>query len=447
MDRARFQLRLQGTVAVLLLLAAIGLLAFLSNSYNQRLDWTATGRNSLSDASRKVLEGLDGEVRAIAFARENEELRGRVRDLLARYQAAYPELTLEFVNPDASPARVREYGIRADGTLVLERTGRREKLEQLDEQSVTNALLRLGRGGERRVAVLAGHGERETGGAAPQSLGNFLAALGEQGIAAHPLTLAPGSELPDGETLLLSTPQVALQAGEVAALREYLEAGGNALVLLDPGATHGLETVLEPLGVRLLPGTAVDPVGQVYTGSAGFVLATTDDYRSHPALRGFGFSTVFVLAGALAAQAPEPWQAEPLIEAARTGWLETGSLHDGAVQLDEDADTRGPLALAYALRRPRPDGEGEQRVVVVADGDFLSNAYLGEGGNLNLGLNLMNWLAGDEGFVNVPARTAADTRLDLSENAQLAVGFGFLFGLPALLAGGALAVWLRRRRT
>lgn len=447
MSGSRFQLRLQGTVSVLLLGAVVGLLGYLANTYNQRLDWTATGRNSLSAASRTVLEGLDGPVSAIAFARPNQELRGRIRELLERYQAAYPALTLSFVNPDAEPARVREYGIRADGTLVLERAGRREKIEQLDEPSVTNALLRLGRGGERKVAVLGGHGEREISGAAPTALGNFVAALRDQGIGVRDLTLTPGEVLPKDETLLVSVPAVALQPGEVDALRAYLDSGGNALILLDPEPLHGLEGVLAALGITLLPGTAVDPVGQVYTGNAGFVLATTEDYQPHETLRGFAYSTVFVLTGALAADPPEPWRAEPLIQAARTGWLETGTLGEGAVELDADTDTPGPLTLAYALTRPHPqDPERESRVVVVADGDFLSDAYLGNGGNLNLGLNLMNWLAGDEGFVNVPARTPADIRLELSERAQLALGFGFLFGLPALLAAGGVVVWLRRRR-
>ena len=97
--------------------------------------------------------------------------------------------------------------------------------------------------------------------------------------------------------------------------------------------------------------------------------------------------------------------------------------------MDEGQDRRGPFSLATAFTRKH--GEREQRVVVVGDGDFLSNSYVGNGGNLNLGLNLVNWLAADEGLVNIPPRTAPDTELKLSRDDSLLIGFGFLFVLPA----------------
>jgi len=34
----------------------------------------------------------------------------------------------------------------------------------------------------------------------------------------------------------------------------------------------------------------------------------------------------------------------------------------------------------------------QQRIVVVGDGDFLSNAYLGNVGNLDMGLKMVSWL-------------------------------------------------------
>jgi ABC-type uncharacterized transport system involved in gliding motility auxiliary subunit len=84
--------------------------------------------------------------------------------------------------------------------------------------------------------------------------------------------------------------------------------------------------------------------------------------------------------------------------------------------------------------------------VVVGDGDFLSNAFLGSGGNLELGFNMVNWLASDEALLDIPMRSAPDTRLDLSTTTTLIIGGGFLAALPLALLATGVAVWLRRRR-
>src|SRR5690606_41052318 len=71
---------------------------------------------------------------------------------------------------------------------------------------------------------------------------------------------------------------------------------------------------------------------------------------------------------------------------------------------------------------------------------------LANGGNLELGMSIANWLSRDEAYVNIPVRTARDRGLELSPAAQATLGAAFLFLLPlGLLAGGA-AVWWRRRR-
>ena len=439
---SRFALRLQGMVAVLLFVAVVGLLGALAHRYDQRFDWTANGRNSLSDASRQVLARLPEPVSATAFVRPNPELRANIDDLLQRYVAASVKFTVSFVNPDQAPARVKELGIRTDGTVVLELAGRREKLEQLDEQAVTSALMRLSRSGERQLVFLAGHGERSPDGQANHDLSSFTAALREQGVQATRPDPATGKDLPAAATLVITAPAVDLTADEVAAVQRFIAAGGNLLWLADPGPLHGLEPVAAELGLRFVPGTIIDPVGQAIAGSAHFAIATPDNYRAHAALTNFDFMTLYPLAAGIEHDEKPPWAATDLIEFASEGWAETGPI-EATVAFDEAQDRRGPFVLATAFTRPQ--GEREQRVVVVGDGDFLSNAYIGNGGNLNLGLNLVNWLSADEGLVNVPPRTAADTDLTLSRDHSLLIGFGFLFVMPAAFAAAGLGVWLRRR--
>jgi ABC-type uncharacterized transport system involved in gliding motility auxiliary subunit len=139
------------------------------------------------------------------------------------------------------------------------------------------------------------------------------------------------------------------------------------------------------------------------------------------------------------------WQQDPFLQTLPRSWLMTGKLA-GSVGFDaKRGDKQGPLSIGVALSRMVP-GKGEQRVIVTGDGDFLSNAYLANAGNLDLGLDIMNWVAHDDSFIDINPRQAPDLTLSLSPLAQGMIGFGFLLVLPLLLLFAGIAVWMRRRR-
>ena len=87
-----------------------------------------------------------------------------------------------------------------------------------------------------------------------------------------------------------------------------------------------------------------------------------------------------------------------------------------------------------------------QRVVVAGSGSFLSNTYLGNGGNLALGLNMVNWLAGSDSLVSVPPRVVADASLDIDQVTLHLIAFSFLLALPVAFIATGITVWWRRRR-
>ncbi len=131
-------------------------------------------------------------------------------------------------------------------------------------------------------------------------------------------------------------------------------------------------------------------------------------------------------------------------------WSETGEL-SGKLQFEAQSDIAGPLILGVALSRTLVPNEtdttdSQQRVVIIGDADFLANAYLGNGANLSLGMNVINWLAHDDKLINIPARLTTDRQLDLSPLAQGMIGFGFLFLLPLLLGGTGFIIWWQRRK-
>ncbi len=445
--KTRRATRIQNALFLVLFLALVGMLAWLSTRYSFTADWTASGRNTLSAASSELLNRLDGPVDVTAFANEDESARRAIRDLLARYQRHKRDIRLDFVNPDLQPARVRELGIRVNGELLIEYRGRQEKLASVSEQSITNALQRLARGGERWLVFLEGHGERKPLGEANHDLGAWGQRLAEKGFKIRSQNLVAEPAIADNTALLvLAGPQTDLLPGEVALIQQYLEAGGNLLWLADPDGLHGLRPLADALGLGFVPGIIVDPTTQVL-GISDPRLAIVSTYPPHPVTRNFDVITLFPQAAGIAQTPPPGWQAQALLVSAERSWSETGELN-GQIAFDEGQDTPGPLTLGVVMSRARGGEEdgGEQRVAVIGDGDFLSNAYLGNGGNLALGMNLVNWLSHDDRFIDIPLKTAPDRNLSFSPLAQGLIGFGWLVLLPLGLAATGAVIWWRRKR-
>ncbi len=84
--------------------------------------------------------------------------------------------------------------------------------------------------------------------------------------------------------------------------------------------------------------------------------------------------------------------------------------------------------------------------MVVGNGAFLSNSFAGNGGNVDLGMNMVNWLAGEEHLITQKLRPAKDSKLELSAMQLRLISIGFLLGLPLLLAGGGVYIWRKRRK-
>lgn len=444
--RSRLQIAFQNLVFVALLLGMVGLLAWASTQYQARADWTYGHRNSLSLASVKLLGTLTQPLTITAYARENSPYHDAFKRFFAHYQEAKPDLQLVFVDPDREPERVRHDGITAEGQVILEYGGRGEKMEQVNEASVADTLQRLARSAERFVVFLAGDGERNPRGDHNFDLGDFGKQLTAKGFKIEPLSLAATPTIPSNTSVLvIAAPQAEVFPGMVKLLRDYVRRGGNLLWLGDPGPLYGLDSLAADLKLHFGTGTLVDPNIQLLGISDPTITVVAQYPATSPLAGGLNMGTLFPGSTSVDVDADSGWQEDAFLQSLPRTWLETGQVSSNPTYDPARGDRLGPITLGVALTREVP-GKGTQRVVVTGDGDFLSNAYLGNGGNLDLGLDIMNWVAHDDSYININPRPAPDLSLSLTPLAQGMIGFGFLFALPLGFFIAGIVVWLRRRR-
>jgi hypothetical protein len=332
------------------------------------------------------------------------------------------------------------------GQMLLEYQGRRETVSSLDEGTLSAAIAQLARDEASWVAVVEGHGERSIEGASPHDLGRFAEVLRGRGFRPQPLDLTATKAIPENTRLVLvSAPAIAFFPGEAEQLIDYLERGGNLLWLMDPGDAGGLEPVMSYLGVRILPGELVD-ANVAALNIQDPTVAMVADYPDHPLTRGLSLHALFPGSIAFREGVAAGWTAATPLRTQKNSWNETGPIRGDVVREADLGELPGPLPIALALSRDARSGLGEQRILVLGDGDFVSNAHLENAGNRALALRLVQWLTSPVAGSDVPQYVLADRELGLTRTQILVIGGGALFVLPILfLATGLLVRWRRGR--
>jgi len=452
-QRTQRLFRLQQALFYLLLTAVIVLLAKLSIDNNHQFDWTANARHTLSDSSQQILDTLPSVVSIEVFVSPDYEYHKAVVDLLTRYQRHTDKLDVRYIDPNFSPDLVREHNIQQQGEMIVSRGEQSQHVLDLSEQSLTNALISVSRQRQQWLVFIEGHGERSLFDQNQFSYSTWRQRLEGQGFKLHAHNLIETPQLPENTAaLVIASPTRDWLPGEVAIVSDYLDKGGNLLWLADPDHTNSLSALAEKLGIEFIPGTVLDPTSlSLGLDDPRFVLI--NDYANHPV--GIATANVSLLADAIAIQQTQaltdsdsPWEYLNLLNSQAAAWVESSPVSQDnldAQDFDAGADVAGPVSLGMVIGKTSPS-DTEQRIAVIGDSDFASNAYIGHAANLDLAMALVNWLASDDALIDIPVKTSVGTQLSLSRAQSIIIGFGFLLVIPLLLLATGLGIWWRRRR-
>ncbi len=428
---------------VALLAGSLLLLNLLATRISLRWDLTKTGQYSLADQTLKVLGQLRQPVKITGFfSAFSGTMRGQAEDLLAEYGARSDQIQYQIVDPDQQPGLARQLGLQQDASLVLQLGEKKQIANFASEREVTGALVKLLSDRQVTVRFLSGHGERSTEGGGNTSYSRLKQFMEGQGMKVENLNLATVS----GETwkegvLIIAGPTAPLLEQEREMLRDFVEKGGRALLLLGPGTDASFTALLQRSGLDLGQGVVVD------RGSALFGdIATPAVERPEPSpvtellpMTIYPRSSAWVEAG----QAATGVSVRNLMRSSNDSWLETDPR---LAQFDEGVDTKGPLRLAVSAEDTAAGPTARMRLVAVASADVGANNVLGvSGGNVDFLLNAVNWLAEMEEQMGIRPKESAERPLTLTAGQANAAVFLSVFPLPAgaLLLG--ILTWLSRR--
>ena len=438
---------------ILIVLGVLFTINVLANRYNKAYDTTSNKRYSLSDQTAKIVKGLKQDANITYFA-QSSRFR-EARDQLDLYANLSPKVHVKYVDPDKEPNVAREAGVKNYGTTIVQIGANKNEAASLTEEGITGAFIRDLKNTTRTVCFVTGSGEHQIDDSNRSGYSQFKELLGKDEYVAKSIDLLQKAEVPpDCTVLVVAGPTGDYQQPEVDAIKKYVEAGGRALLMLDPPLKMGrseiadndaLAAVLKEWGVTLDKDLILDmnPIGQL--AGLGPQVALVTSYDSHPIVSEMkGTATGFPLSRSVDVKNGSKTTVQKLFGSSESS-LATEKLNSPEVNPNDPKNKKGPLTIAAAGTYSTGKENSQGRFVVIGGSAWAANNFLRFNGNRDLALNTMNWLSSDEDLISIRPKEPEDRRITMTR-AQLSwVRMTSQFLLPLLVVFAGVSVWWRRR--
>jgi gliding-associated putative ABC transporter substrate-binding component GldG len=497
----------QTLVRVALILGILVVLNFISIRLFGRLDLTSQGVYTLSDASKKLVGGLDDRVTVKAYFTEDlpspyNNNRRAVLDILNDYKAySKGNLQYEFINPQGEKGEqdAQQQGIapvqvqvvnedklevkRGYLGLVMMFEDRKEVLPVVQnlsslEYDISSALKRLTSRTKKKIGYTTGHGEPD------MSAMRQVYQVVSQQYDLTSVDLSKGEPVPaDIAALLVIAPANRFQDSARYQIDQYVMRGGRIAFLLNRVNANlqmrmgqpletGLDDLLQEYGVRVNPDLVRDVQCaniSVMQQQGGFTFQSQVPFPYIPVASNFsannplvkdlqGIIFHFVSSLDTSGAAAKGLREEVLIRSSKRSGRQTGFFMIDPFQRYTPADLAEegiPLAAIvdgsfksyFVGKQPAPvlTSSLETRLIVVGDGDFMKDDFLANRGNVTFFANIVDYLADDAGLITIRSKNVASPPLDqVSDGTKKVLKYLNLLGPPLIIIAYGLFRWRRR---
>lgn len=442
---------LNTTFLIVLMAGSLIMANYFGIQHNKRLDLTGERLYSLSPLTLKILEELTETITITAFTGLGYTEKERIKDLLDTYQMASDKVHVRYIDPDQNPLLAKTYEVKQYGITVVERGSKRVKVTELEEEDITNAIIKVVRKGEKLIYFLTGHGEGAIEEKERSDFSDAAQVLEGMGYQVKELALFKTGTIPsDCSVLIIPSPPRRIDSRELKAIEDYLEAGGSAFFMLDPGESPELKEFLSSWKVDVGDNIVFDASSKLY--GVDFSKVVASDYSlAHPVTKNFKLPTMFpgIRTVSPRDEGRKNLKILPLVWSSQKSWAETNLSENEIPRYEEGKDKKGPVSLAVGISPfdmdTRKDLKEGNRMVVVGDSSFLTNAFIRSFGNLDFFLNIINWLVQEEHLISIrPQAIKRGFELDIRKW-QLTFYPTIIFLFLVTFLAGAL-VWVKRRQ-
>lgn len=294
------------------------------------------------------------------------------------------------------------------------------------------------------IGVLTGHGETQL----PAGVTDALTA---QNYRLESLDLAAAGTVPEHISLVLVYGVASdLPTGDARILADYLNAGGNLLLLstwLD-ATTPNWNTIVDAYGMAAQEAIIVE--GQTDNHISDYPYYLLPAIASHPVTQPLSLTGLRVLmplsqALTIREDLPEGLTVQPLLKTSTAAYGKTAGF---AMQTTEreDSDLRGPFLLGAVSQRNT--GSAMSTMIWFPSGYLLEDNIDStvSGGNSQLLIGCVQHLSGDASAITVPGKTLGGGKLLVNTTEKAILSILMMVVLPLSILGAGIVVVRRRKR-
>jgi len=454
-----------GIFSLLVLLSLIFFVGINTFAYSLpwRWDVTQNKQHTLTESTIEFIQGLESEIQLTALTVGTSDKY--LEDLFKEYaRISKGKIKTEIIDPIVQIGYAAQFGSVISGKerKVIVRSGNERRNvdftnASLKEEQLTNAIVRVTRE-ERHVYFLTGHGEYAWTSEEDQGLSLFATLLDSNNIISKTLHLGNQEKIPeDCDVLIIAGAHDDLTKKEEVLIEEYLIQGGDVLFLIEhiivtppdqvlteeeKDKNPSLNSILNRWGIHVEDDIVVD-----LSSHAGSDVGSpaTRNYVPHKAITAGLDYTFYIRPRSInfLDERRSSIKLAPIVltETKEKSWAETN--RNLKIFFDESVDTPGPVPISFVIWEEKEEGDrSDTRIIVFTDADFLTNIYIDQYSNAEMGLNIINWLSEVDYKVFLDQKEIKVERLDLTSKQKRKIA-ALLFLMPFFIAVGGIVLWMK----
>jgi ABC-2 type transport system permease protein len=417
----------------------------------KEIDISSTQIYSISDTSKQLLSSLNHDVKIVVLA-ESSSVDQRISKFLDKYAALSSHLKLSTVDPVEYPSATTTYNASENSIVVIcDDTGKQTSIPFTDiiqydqysyyttgqytekafdaEGQLTKAVDYVTGDSTAKVYTLTGHQETTLADAVTTSIGKSNISVGD------PINLLLSNTIPsDCSLLICNGPTTDLSSDELTTLQNYLQGGGQVMILLGQTDTTltNFESLLTEYGLKLADGYIADSTRHYQTSYYAIFPQYNTSSSLVSSLDASQDLTLLYNSRGMTQVTParDSITVTPFLQTSSSG------VAVGTQQVQETY-----IVGAVATE------EGGGRLTVIGSSSLIDSSILSKFSNLYNQKVFMNAVTG--GLDNVSNISIDAKSLDATYNTISNTGLWsaiFVGIIPAATLIGGLVYWIRRRK-